>query len=403
MRLFKKKPQSTRSSVLADEYVPAALPSYGQGLETFVAGEYSLNRPETAQAAYQSLDAQLDQAIATCDEHASGAEFDHYVDAQIEVCSAVLECETADHESQIARLRAARKMRAEALEREIDTLRQRSDKLEEEIAPLEGLRARFRLRIGRFSLSLGLLVTMLAMLVDAAVNYSFLESILLGNAALLIITVACMSLMSDASMCVLGTFLSCRKEPFTSRGLFRAVCWGLLAMFLLSVIASVMVRFGSMDATYGTVDASGAFVGKESYSLAEYGVSLVTAFITTATGILSFALSLDENADKVTLRERLRKELRQCLDEQELLRRELALLENAPDPQLRDERKRAAAAHHREALRTGLKLHVRKVMTLLVKDPTFTEEMGASGRALTDENLPLELADYTPVPLDKIS
>ena len=67
----------------------------------------------------------------------------------------------------------------------------------------------------------------------------------------------------------------------------------LFGMFILSVIASVAIRFGSMDATFGTVNAAGEYVGKTSYNLAEYGVTLVTAFLTTATGILSFAFSLD--------------------------------------------------------------------------------------------------------------
>lgn len=54
-------------------------------------------------------------------------------------------------------------------------------------------------------------LTVLAMAVDAAVNYSFLESILLSNALLLWVMVITMSIMSDGTMWALGTYLSKRR------------------------------------------------------------------------------------------------------------------------------------------------------------------------------------------------
>src|SRR5699024_3763022 len=123
-----------------------------------------------------------------------------------------------------------------------------------------------------------------------------------------------------------GTFLSRRDEEFISKPLYYAICVGLLLMFFLSVVASIMVRWGSMDVTYGTINAAGEFVGKASYSLAEYGVTLVTAFLTTATGILSFAFSLDKNAFLVSIRERKKKELANCVAELAPLINELALI-----------------------------------------------------------------------------
>ena len=62
---------------------------------------------------------------------------------------------------------------------------------------------------------------------------------------------------------------------------------------------------------------------------------------------------------------------------------ELALIENAPDPQERDNRKRTAAERQIEALHVGLKLHCRKLMTVRINDPDFTEKMAASGENLT--------------------
>ena len=41
--IFKKKGDY---SVLTDNYVPASLPTYGQGLENFVTADYPMNNPE---------------------------------------------------------------------------------------------------------------------------------------------------------------------------------------------------------------------------------------------------------------------------------------------------------------------------------------------------------------------
>ncbi len=158
----------------------------------------------------------------------------------------------------------------------------------------------------------------------------------------------------------------------------------LFGMFILSVIASVAISFGSMDASFGTVNAEGEYVGKTSYNLAEYGVTLVTAFLTTATGILSFAFSLDKNAFAVSVRERKRKELMKYQEELEPLEKELALLENAPDPQERDDDKLVSARQQIETTRTGLKLFCRKMMSENIQEPGFTEKMAVSGEQLVN-------------------
>ena len=157
---------------------------------------------------------------------------------------------------------------------------------------------------------------------------------------------------------------------------------GFLAAFILSVVASFMMRYGSMDTTYGAINAAGEFVGKDVYSLAEYGTTLITAFVTTATGLLSFAFSLDKNAYRISVRERKKKELADYQKKLEPLQKELCLIENAPDPRELDEAKRAAAKANIEALRTGLKLYTRKLMLEKVKNADFTDRMAASGEAL---------------------
>ena len=378
--IFKKKGDY---SVLTDNYVPASLPTYGQGLENFVTADYPMNNPEIIETGYHEVEEYLSGVIATCDSHSTGSECDPYIDAKMDHVIAGHEAAAANNENQIVRIRSARTMRKEALDRKINPLKEKIAKLQSEIEPLEELRSHFQIHIGKSAISIGLPITVIAMLVDAAVNYSFLQTLLLSSGPLLLITVISMSVLSDASMFALGMFLSLRKEKFTSKPLFWTICVGLASMFLLSVVASVMIRWGSMDVTYGTINAAGEFVGKESYSLAEYGVTLVTAAITTATGLLSFSFSaLDENAFLVSIRERKKKELAKCLAEIDPLLNERALLENAPDPKEWDERKCAAAERQIEAVRLGLKLHCRKLMAEGVNDPDFTERMTESGEAL---------------------
>lgn len=410
MSIFNKK-KSGDCSVLTDDYVPASLPTYGLGLENFVTADYPMNKSEIVEAGYHEAETHLDGVISTCDHHSDGSECDHYIDAETEHCLALHDAAVVNNENQIVRIRAAREMRKATLERKISPLKERIAKLQQEIEPLESLRSQFQFHIGRFTFSIGLPITIAAMVVDAAVNYSFLQTVLLSNARLLMITVICMSVMSDATMWALGTFLSHRDEKFTSKPLFWTICGGLASMFILSVVASIMIRYGSMDATYGTINAAGEFVGKESYSLAEHGVTLSTAFLTTATGLLSFAFSLDENAFLVSIREYKKREQARCLAEVEPLMNELFLLENAPDPKEWDEGKRAAAEHQIEANRLGLKVHCRRQMTVLVNDPDFTERMKESGEALLKGVSPVDKklfpADSSTVPdtiaLNKVS
>lgn len=402
--IFKKK-EKDFYSVLNEKYVPSPLPSYGMGLQNFVTSEYPMNKKEVVKERYEGVEKSLEDVITTCDKHSSGSECDNIIDGQHKHLVAEHEVAIATNENQIARIEAARKMRKESLTLKINPLKEKISKLESEIEPLENLRSQFELHIGHRTISAGLLVTLIAMIVDACLNYSFLQNVLLSNAALLMLTVTGMSVMSDGSMMALGVFLSRRKEKFVSKPLFITTCISLVAMFLLSIVASVMIRWGSMPETYGIINAAGEFVGKTTYSLADYGVTLITAFITTGTGLLSFAFSLDENAHLVSIREHKKKELAKCRAELDPLLNELHFLENAPDLHEWDDRKRAAAEHQIEATRLGLKLHCRKLMTARVNDPDFTERMAKSGEDLIEK--PSTTDTYidkmpTVIPLNKI-
>lgn len=186
MSIFNKK-KSGDYSVLTDNYVPASLPTCGLGLENFVTADYPMNKSEIVEAGYHDAEAHLDGVISTCDHHSAGSECDHYIDAETEHCLALHEAAVANNENQIVRIRSAREMRKAALERKISPLKERIAKLQKEIEPLESLRSQFQFHIGRFAVSIGLPITFVAMIVDAAVNYSFLQTVLLSNASLLMI------------------------------------------------------------------------------------------------------------------------------------------------------------------------------------------------------------------------
>lgn len=381
-----KKKAGNAASRLSDRYESAILPSYGMGLETFIPGEYSMNDPAVIEAGYRDAETQLEGIADTCDAHSTGAEGDAFVDSQLRHTAAVMESEIAERDYQVARIRSAWEMRKAAISRSIRKLEEEVAELDARIEPLKDLHTQFNLRIGKRAISIGVIVTLLAFLLDSVVNYSFLQNYLLTNRNLLAITVATMAVMSDGSMWALGTLLSRRHERFVPKGVFITGCVSLVLCFLLSIAATVMIRFGSMDATYGTVNAAGAFVGKASYSLAEYGITLITAFVTTCTGILSFIFSLDENAVAVSRRVRWEAQRAARAAELEALRCELSLLEGAPDPAVRDAARREAARNQIEADRIGLKLRFRKMLILRIKDADFTDRMARSADALLEGN-----------------
>ena len=376
MRLLHKKAKKTSQyQELIDNYQPAVLPSYGFGLETFTTSDYSLNKTETSEKLFADVKSRLSSVLDTSDKHSAGTEGYTFIQSQLAHLKAVHEGEVANHKNQISRIQAARDMRKQNLELQAQQLQDTIKRLKEEIAPLEGLRTQFHLQIFRRRISIGTIITIAAMIVDALVNYSFLQSVLLGHFLLLGITVVCMSVMSDASMWALGNYISRKKEKFVSKPMFYSICISLSLMFLLSVVASVMIRYGSMNVTYGTVNADGEFVGKTSFSLAEYGVSTITAFVTSATGLLSFAFSLDENSMSVAIREEKKQELARIEFELAPVLNELALLMEAEDPAIRDEGRRLAAEHQLEALTNSLLKHYSMLVIEHVKDNDFTEKV----------------------------
>ena len=134
--IFKKKGDY---SVLTDNYVPASLPTYGQGLENFVTADYPMNNPEIIETGYHEVEEYLSGVIATCDSHSTGSECDPYIDAKMDHVIAGHEAAAANNENQIVRIRSARTMRKEALDRKINPREEKIAKLQSEIEPLEEL------------------------------------------------------------------------------------------------------------------------------------------------------------------------------------------------------------------------------------------------------------------------
>lgn len=380
--MFNKKKKAVYGSVLSNEYVPAYLPRYGLGLDTFITSDYRLLSRSFIQEQYDTAEAKLSELVQTSDRFSVGSICDAYINGQIPYLEAVHHKDVAANELQIKNIRSGLEVRKGVLERRMEQLEQSRTELTQKIEPLKGLNAQFEITFGRFRIPLGLPVTIAAIAVDALLNYSYLNTILMQNVFLLAITVACLSVMSDGSMYALGMLISRKDEKFMDKSLYTVSVIGLLTMFLLSVVSGVMIRFGSMDVTYGTINAAGKFVGKDSYSLAEWGISLVTAFLTTTTGLISLVFSIDKNAHLVDRRREMEEELATMDAEYEALSAERDAIARAADPAIRDQDCRKAAEMNLKALPVGLKQHMRKLLAIHQGEATYTDAMAESAAAL---------------------
>lgn len=398
--MFKKKKNAIYGSVLSEDYVPATLPKYGKSLDTFITGTYRLLSQRFIQEQYDDCEEKLSALVQTSDQFTVGKSCDAYIDGQMRHLEAVHQEDVAAHDLQIEHIRSGLDVRRGVVERRISQLEDAATQLTQAIAPLRGLNAQFEISLGRLHIPLGVPITLIAMVVDAVLNYSYLNTILLQNKWLLFVTVACLSIMSDGSMYALGMLISRKDEQFMDKRLFQCSVIGLLAMFLLSVVSGLMIRFGSMSVTYGTINAAGQFVGKDSYSLAEWGISLVTAFLTTTTGLISMAFSIDKNAHLVDRRRAMEAELSVIDAEYQALMAERDAIDHAADPMTRDLECRNAAEKNLNALRVGLKHHMRKLLAQHQGDASYSDTMAESAEALLSRP---SVQAHTPVPAENLS
>lgn len=401
--MFKKKKKAVYGSVLSNEYVPAYLPRYGLGLDTFITSDYRLLSRSFIQEQYDAAEAKLSELVQTSDRFSVGSLCDAYIEGQIPYLEAIHREDVAAHELQIHNIRSGLEVRKDVVVRRIDQLEQSRTELAQRIQPLKGLNAQFEIKMGRFCFSLGTIVTLAACIFDGVLNYSYISNILYSNVFLLWIMVVMMSVASDVSMSFLAMMLSRKDEEFMDKRLFNACVIGLFGAFLLSVFASVAIRIGSMPETFGTFDASGVFVPKEHYSLADWGLTIPSAFLTTVTGVISFVASMDKNAHLVDRRREMEAELTVLDAEYEALVAEKNAIDHAADPAIRDLECRKAAEQNLKALPVGLKQHMRKLLATHQGEASYTDAMSESAAALlpqpseekggstTDDNLSIHM------------
>ena len=385
MSIFKRKKEVGQSNVLTNKTVPAYLPVHGEALDTFVTPYYSYQDPEVIGKCYKDAVVSLDKLATMADHHFTGSELDHHIDAQIEHCYAVHNTEVSDHELQCKKIMTARKTRVQTLEKKISSLEKEETRLVEEIEPLKHLRRQSILRIGKRNIHLAPLVTLLAMILDAATAFSAVQTVLFGNMYALIITVLGFTLMSDGAAYKLADYINKRDdEGFTSKRIFFIVCGTLLILWIISGIGSFMLQFGGME-IFGSISADGTFQPKEAYSMAEYAITLFKACVPIASGALCFAFALDRNCRAVQIREEKENRLRTVQLELMECNAELSDLYSAPNPLERDNLNRVAAEQNIENIRIGLKVRLRSLLAEKVNEPEFTQAMAENGAALVGE------------------
>lgn len=381
MRLFKGK-RTAENLVLSEKWRAAELPSPGLGLEKFSPQGYTANDPEKLGNFYNACTEKLSGLLSATDEFTDPSVADAAIDTQADHLCQLHHAEKARHREQCARIRAAQQTRIGSLETREAHLREEEKALVTEIEPLAGLRAKHEITLFGRSISTGLLATIAFSLIDAGLNFAFLQNILLENFVLLVLIVGAMSILSDFTMYTLGALTS-RKEEYISENklLYKAACGAMLFFFGLSFAATLLIRLGSMDQTYGNVAADGSFV-HGSYGLAEYSLQILTGFLTAGTGILSFVLSNDPNAHKVKLRRKLECDLLRVRQMLEVTAGELSTLRQVQDPIELDDDLDAAAQANIEVLRIGLKQHMRKLLAERTAKPEATDRIALSAQEL---------------------
>lgn len=385
----RKRKQESNNLQNFESYTPCQLPKNAEeghvDLSTFITPDYTAADEDFVKKQYHEAEKALDPIIQTGDPYTLGTVADGAVDAQMKFVETKHSEEVAMHEISAGNIVKSREVRKEELERRISALTEKIDGLNAKIEPLKDKHTQFVLHLGKHRVSVGLVVTILAMAADALMNFSFLQGILLQNSFMLWLCVLGMSIMSDGTMYGLGELLSRKDEQFMPPMLRRIVMGGLIGAFALSVVASVMIRFGSMNITFGSINSAGEFVGKASYSAAEWGVALITAFLTTTTGLLSLGFSVDHNGYLESRRLRMEAEAAHLCAEREVLLGELSAIKKAPDPMIRDLKCRKAAEANIEALRIGLKIHVRKLLAQKQQNAAYTDAMAESAAKLLAE------------------
>lgn len=284
--------------VVQEEFVPQRLQGYSPETE-YIPTDYKILSREYKAKFYSAMEDRLKSLTMKMDKHNSGNELHGYIKTQIKHLREDFNQDAAMIEYQAERIINVKQTRCEELEMEKNRIKAEKEENAREMEPLKGYRAQYDMRLFGKTFSVGLVVTIIAMIVDMIANYSYLQGIVTMDSLGFFVVILTMAVMSDCSMAGLGVLLSKADETYMNKSIRNILFVSLIAIFLLSVAAGPMIRFGSMDMQYGTYDSLGNFVPKESgYTLAEFGTTLVTSFLTVATGLLSFFTSYDKNREK---------------------------------------------------------------------------------------------------------
>jgi len=394
--MFNKKKKGT-GYVVHEEYVPARLPGFSKYTE-YVPAEYKILNPEYKGQFYRAVDEKLAALTGKMDKHNSGKELHGFIRTQIAHLREDFNHDAAWADYQCERIESLKETQYDKLELEKSRLTGERDNNARKMAPLEGLKAQHEIKVfGRY-ISLGGIVTLLAMIADTITNFSFLQQVVTMGGAYLFVAVLSMAVMSDCSMSALGIVLSKFEESYMNKHIRTISCIALLAMFILSVAAGPMIRFGSMDIQYGTIDAAGNYIAKESgYSLAEIGITMITSFLTAGTGILSFIFSYDKNKEKAQEYRKLKKENSRIEDRIEAVVTEQNYIKQSPDVRKLDHDNRVTAMGELQAIENGLLAKATMLWadmtglpeTIEKASETIAELLGQSASAKTDTPEPV--------------
>ncbi|MCD8148323.1 MAG: hypothetical protein LUE92_01915 [Clostridiales bacterium] len=384
--MFNKKKGNLGSKNIED-YVPAYLPRNAEDghadLTTFIVEDYCVLKEDFLRERYTECENKLTPLIQISDQYTVGDIMDTYVDAEMEFVKNKYHEEVAFHELSGNNIMKARIIRMQELKKRMETIDEECVKRQKRIDELADHHAKYAIRIGRWMIQLGLPITVLALVADYYVNTQFIQNILYGNMNMLRILVICLCLMSDGTMYALGSLLSTNSKRTL---MFRTFVFVFAFLFSISVVGSLAIRLGSMGLTYGNFNAAGDFIGKDTYTVAEYSLAIISGLATAVTGTMSFFFSYDEGY-------RIEKECRMLKTEQKRdekvytqLEAELTSLENAVDPLICDGKLQIVAEKNIEALKKGLKLYVRHLLALHQQDASYLNSMSESAKSLLKTN-----------------
>ena len=250
-------------------------------------------------------------------------------------------------------------------------------------------------------IQLGLPITAIAFAADFFVNTEFVQSILYSNVNMLRILVVCLCLMSDGTMYALGNLVS-KKSDSVSPRMYRTFFAVFIFLFSVSVLGSIAIRIGSMPLTYGTFDAKGNFISKETFTVAEYALAVISSLATAVTGALSFFFSVDK--EYYLEKECIKLKAEQAQDEKlcTQLEAELTSLEQAVDPMICDRERRKVAEANLKALRKGLKMLIRKLLALHQQDAAYSDAMAESAQKLLKDTKTESIEDDESIGMDEV-